>query len=107
MQLEIKKGGKNKNYRELARNGEEHGKNSRSLMWIYSTEWRRLTGAVSRGDCRRSLWTQQVDAAAGVGEDEKTRGGDGDGARAEKQWREEEDGLLEAHRAGLLIRASS
>ena len=37
---------------------------------------------VSRGDRRRFLWTQQVDAAAGVGEDENTRGGDGDGARA-------------------------
>ena len=36
--LKIKKGGKNEIYRELARNGEEHGKNSRSLMWIYSTE---------------------------------------------------------------------
>ena len=62
---------------------------------------------VSRGGRRRFLWTQQVDAAAGGGEDEKTRDGDGDGARAEEQWREEEDGLLEAHRAGLLIRASS
>ena len=50
MQSEIKKGGKNKHYRELAGNGEEHGKNSRSLMWIYSTEWRKLTGAgESRG----------------------------------------------------------
>ena len=62
---------------------------------------------VSRGRRRRFLWTQQVDAAAGVGEDEKTRGDDGNGARAEEQWREEEDGWLEAHRAGLLIRASS
>ena len=62
---------------------------------------------VSRGDRRRSLWTQQVDAAAGVGEDEKTRGGDGDGARAKEQWREEEDGWPKAHRARLLIRASS
>ena len=62
---------------------------------------------VSRGGRRRFLWTQQVDAAAGVGEDEKTRGGGGDGARAGEQWREEEDGWLEAHRVGLLIRASS
>ena len=62
---------------------------------------------VSHGGRRRFLLTQQVDAAAGAGEDEKTRGGDGDGARAEEQWREEEDGLLEARRAGLLIRASS
>ena len=62
---------------------------------------------VSRGGRRRFLWTQQVDAAARVSEDEKTRGGDGDGARAEEQWHEEEDGLLEAHRARLLIRASS
>ena len=53
------------------------------------------------------LWTQQVDAAAGVGEDEKTRGGDGNRARAEEQWREEEDGWLKARRAGLFIRASS
>ena len=62
---------------------------------------------VSRGGRRRFLWTQQVDAAAGVGEEEETRGGDGNRARAEEQWREEEDGWLEAHRAGLLIRASS
>ena len=53
------------------------------------------------------LWTQQVDAAAGVGEDEKTRGGDGNRARAEEQWHEEEDGWLKAHRAGLFIRVSS
>ena len=62
---------------------------------------------VSRGGHRRFLWTQQVDAAAGVGEDENTRGGDGNRARAEEQWREEEDGWLKAHRAGLFIRASS
>ena len=29
--LKIKKGGKNEIYRELARNGEEHGKNSKEL----------------------------------------------------------------------------
>ena len=58
---------------------------------------------VSRGGRRRFLWTQQVDAAAGVGEDEKTRGGGGNGARVEEQWQEEEDEWLEAHRAGLLI----
>ena len=40
---------------------------------------------VSHGGRRRSLWTRQVDAAAGVGEDEKTRGGDGNRARAEEQ----------------------
>ena len=62
---------------------------------------------MSRGGLRRFLWTHQVDAAAGVGEDEKARGGNGNAARAEEQWREEEDGWLEAHRAGLLIRASS
>ena len=62
---------------------------------------------VSRGGRRRFLWTQQVDAAAGVGEEEETRGGDGNRARAEEQWREEEDGWLKAHRAGLLIRANS
>ena len=61
---------------------------------------------VSRGGRRRFLWTRQVDAAAGVGEDEKARGGDGNGARAEEQWREEEDGWLEAHRARPFIRAS-
>ena len=49
---------------------------------------------VSRGGRRRSLWTQQVDAAAGVGEEEETRGGDSNRARAEEQWREEEDGWL-------------
>ena len=54
--LKIKKGGKNEIYRELARNGEEHGKNSRSLMWIYSTEWRKLMGAgESRGSPPFSL----------------------------------------------------
>ena len=62
---------------------------------------------VSRGGRRRFLWTQQVDAAAGVGEDEKARGGDDNGARAEEQWCEEEDGWLKARRAGLFIRASS
>ena len=62
---------------------------------------------MSRGGRRRFLWTQQVDAVAGVGEEEETRGDDSNRARAEEQWREEEDGLLEAHRAGLLIRASS
>ena len=46
---------------------------------------------VSRGGRRRFLWTQQVDAAAGVGEEEETRGGDGNRARAEEQWREEEE----------------
>ena len=49
--LKIKKGGKNEIYRELARNGEEHGKNSKNLMWIYSMEWRGVTGA---GESRRS-----------------------------------------------------
>ena len=44
---------------------------------------------VSRGGCRRFLWTRQVDAAAGVGEDEEIRGGGG--ARATAQWREEEE----------------
>ena len=62
---------------------------------------------VSRGGRRRFLWTQQVDAAAGVGEEEETRGGDSNGARAEEQWREEEDEWLKARRAGLFIRASS
>ena len=45
---------------------------------------------VSRGGRRRFLWTRQVDAAAGVGEDEEIRGGGG-GARATAQWREEEE----------------
>ena len=62
---------------------------------------------VSRGGRRRFLWTQQVDAAAGVGEDEKTRGSGGNRARAEEQWHEEEDGWLKARQAGLFIRASS
>ena len=38
------------------------------------------------GELRRSppfIWSRQVDAAAGVGEDEKTRGGGGGGARAQ------------------------
>ncbi len=55
---------------------------------------------VSRGGRRRFLWTQQVDAADGVSEDEKTRGGNDNGARAEEQWREEEDEWLKARRAG-------
>ena len=81
--LKIKKGGKNEIYRGLARNGDEHGKN-RKKPYCRSV----LRGSqdlqvlVSRGGRRRFLWTQQVDAAAGVGEDEKTRGGDGGGARA-------------------------
>ena len=62
---------------------------------------------VSRGGRRRFLWTQQVDAAAGVGEEEETRGGDSNRARAEEQWREEEDGWLKAHRTGLFIRPDS
>ena len=62
---------------------------------------------MSRGGRRRSLWTQQGDAAAGVGEEEETRGSDSDRARAEEQWREEEDGWLKARRTGLFIRASS
>ena len=62
---------------------------------------------VSRGGRRRFLWTQQVDAAAGVGEEEETRGGSGDGARAGEQWREEEDEWLEVQRAGLFIRQGS
>ena len=49
----------------------------------------------------------QGDAAAKVDEDRGRGGGGGVRARGEEQWREEEDGLLEAHRAGLLIRASS
>ena len=39
-----------------------------------------LQGLVSRGGRRRFLWTQQVDAVAGVGEEEETRGGDGNRA---------------------------
>ena len=59
-------------------------------MRIYFMEWQGLTGA---GELRRSppfLWSRQVDAAAGVGEDEEIRGGGG-GARATAQWREEEE----------------
>ena len=62
---------------------------------------------VSRGGRRRFLWTQQVDAAAGVGEEEETRGGDSNRARAEEQWCEEEDGWLKARRTGLFIRPDS
>ena len=50
---------------------------------------------MSCGGRRRFLWTQQVDAVAGVGEEEETRGGDGNGARAEEQWREEEERVAE------------
>ena len=50
---------------------------------------------VSRGGRRRFLWTQQVDAAAGVGEEEETRGGESNRARAEEQWREEEERVAE------------
>ena len=64
MQLEIKKGGKNKNYQELARNGEEHGKNSRSLMWIYGGEVQGLTDAELLRRFVAFLWSRQVDAAA-------------------------------------------
>ena len=49
----------------------------------------------------------QGDAAAKVDEG---RGRDGGGrvrARAEEQWREEEEEWLKARRAGLFIRASS
>ena len=50
MQIEIKKGSKNKNYQELANDGEEHGKNSRSLTQIYPTRRKELTDAgVRRG----------------------------------------------------------
>ena len=49
--LKIRKGGNTEIYQELARNGEEHGKNSKNLMWICSMEWRGLTGA---GELRRS-----------------------------------------------------
>ena len=66
-----------------------------------------LRWLVSRGGRRRFLWTQQVDAAAGVGEEEETRGGDSNRARAKEQWREEEDGLLKAQWAGLFIRPVS
>ena len=62
---------------------------------------------VSRGGRRRFLWTRQVDAAAGVGEDEEIRAGGG-GARATAQWREEEedggDEWLRGSWAGLFIR---
>ena len=54
-------------------------------MRIYSMEWQGLTGA---GELRRSppfLWSRQVDAAAGVGEDSETCGGGGSGARAAAQ----------------------
>ena len=60
-------------------------------MQIYSTKWQGLTGA---GELRRSppfIWSRQVDAAAGVGEDSETCGGGGSGARAATQWREEEE----------------
>ena len=104
----IKKGGKNQIYRGPAKNGEEHRKNKKKPYCRSVLRGSKdLQVLVSRGGRRRFLWTQQVDAAAGVGEDEKTRGGDGNGARAEQQWREEEDGWLKAHRAGLFIRASS
>ena len=49
----------------------------------------------------------QGDAAAKVDEDRGCGGDGGVRARAEEQWREEEDEWLKARRAGLFIRASS
>ena len=57
------------------------------------------------GDGRRLSGPSQGDAAAKVDED-RGRGG-GVRARAEEQWREEEEAWLKARRAGLFIRASS
>ena len=59
---------------------------------------------------RRSLqfvWSSQVDAAAGVGEDKKTRGGGGGGAWAQHRGERKKMEVakwLEAHWAGLFIR---
>ena len=79
MQSEIKKGGKNKIYQELARNGEEHGKNSRSLTKIYPTKRKELTDV----GFTAVLWTVQGDAAAKDDEDaELCCGG---GARAARE----------------------
>ena len=105
--LRSKKGSKNENYRSswaTAKNTEEQDEPYCRSVLRGSQD---LQVLVSRGGRRRFLWTQQVDAAAGVGEEEETRGGDSNRARAEEQWREEEDEWLKARRAGLFIRASS
>ena len=59
------------------------------------------------GGCRRLSGPSQGDEAAKVDEDWGRGGGGGVRARAEEQWREEEEEWLKARRAGLFIRASS
>ena len=59
------------------------------------------------GDGRHLSGPSQGDAAAKVDEDWGRGGGGGVRARAEEQWRKEEEAWLKARRAGLFIRASS
>ena len=105
--LRSKRGSKKENYQELVGGGKEHRRTGRTYCRSVLRGSQNLQVLVSRGGRRRFLWTQQVDAAAGVGEEEETRGGDSNRARAEEQWREEEDEWLKARRAALFIRTSS
>ena len=66
-------------------NGEEHGKNSQepNVDLFY-----RVTGTYGcwrDAEIAAVIWSRQVDAAAGVGEDRKTRGGGGGGGGARAQ----------------------
>ena len=78
--LRSKKGSKNENYRSLwatATNTDEQDEPYCRSVLRGSQD---LQVLVSCGGRRHFLWTQQVDAAAGVGEEEETRGGDGNRA---------------------------
>ena len=87
--------------------GEEHGRTGRTYCRSVLRGSQNLQVLVSRGGRRRFLWTQQVDAAAGVGEEEETRGGDSNRARAEEQWREEEEGWQRSLSGRPIYKASS
>ena len=91
--LRSEKGSKNENYRSswaTAKNTKNTDEQDEPYCRSVLRGSQDLQVLVSRGGRRRFLWTQQVDAAAGVGEDEEIRGGGG-GARAAAQWREEEE----------------
>ena len=68
------------NLRRTVKNGEEQWNPKHGSTMERRRDLRVLE---SCGDRRRFIWSRQVDAAAGVGEDKKTRGGGGGGARAQ------------------------
>ena len=93
-----------KGSRRTVKNGEEQWNPKHGSTMERRRDLRVLE---SCGDRRRFIWSRQVDAAAGVGEDKKTRGGGGGGARAQhsgERKKMEVAKCLEACWAGLFIR---